>query len=116
MSNTEKVISEFLSVGENEITLLRMAEEIGRLRVENDRIRTEARVEINWLYQRAERAERILVALWYPSATIVDETRNAFDEYDGEMSGLIHHTIRAAVSAATVAAAVTAAEQEVGRE
>lgn len=75
--------------------------EIGRLEAEVEHLR-----------QRAERAERILAALRYPSATIVDETWNAFDEYDGEMSGLIRHTIRAAVSSAT--AAVAAAEQEVG--
>ena len=66
------------------------------------------------LRQRAERAERILAALRYPIAIVVDETWNAFDEYDGEMSGLIRHTIRAAVASAT--AAVAAAEQEVGRE
>lgn len=53
------------------------------------------------------RLRAILAALREPSATVVDETWNALDEYDGEMYGLIRHTIRAAVAAA---------EQEVGRE
>ena len=82
------------------------ADHYADVRAEIDRLRTETRVEINWLYQRAERAERILAALREPSETVLHEMRETW----------IATPLGANHWQGALRAAVAAAEQEVGSE
>ena len=76
-------------------------------RAEIDRLRTETRVEINWLYQRAERAERIAAALREPSENVSKAVWSTWGLWDSQnhFAATLHALVRAAVAAA---------EQEVG--